>query len=129
MSDGAGIPVDRCTSCHSSFLPRAGPCPRCGAAAVERTSVPAEGTVLAAVELLAPPAGIPAPHRLVLVELAEEVRLLAVAAGPLPGRGDRVVVRSDGARFCLDGRGEGTGRGEGDSPAAGTHRPPFEPPR
>jgi hypothetical protein len=56
---------------------------------------------VAAVELSAPAAPWPAPHRLALVELEESVRLLALCPGPLPARGDRVRVTRDGGRYLL----------------------------
>ena len=129
MKAASVIAISRCESCHSRFLPRPGPCPRCGGSAIQPVDLPGEGTVLAAVELLAPAAGWSSPHRLVLVELAEDVRVLAVAPSRLPAVGSRVPVRSDGPRYWAAeevGVGE---RGEGETQAAGASRPPFEPPR
>lgn len=129
MSEPSGIAIVRCESCHSRFLPRSGPCPHCGASALTNVTVPPRGVVLAAVELLAPAAGWPAPHRIVMVELAEDVRLLAVCPGPLPSIGDSVVVAAEGTRFRVGEGEERMGRGEGDAPTTGVSRPPFEPPR
>jgi hypothetical protein len=58
--------------------------------------IPGEGRVLAATELSAPSAGWPSPHRLVLVELAQTVRVLAVTALPLPEIDDVVGIERDG---------------------------------
>jgi uncharacterized OB-fold protein len=99
MSPERDILVSRCGTCHGRFLPRPGPCPYCGSREVAPESVPGEGTVLAATELESPATGWPAPHRLVLVELAQSVRLLAIAAGPLPKLDAVVEVQRDGAIY------------------------------
>jgi uncharacterized OB-fold protein len=95
----AGLEMSRCRSCHAEFLPRPGPCPRCGSAEIEAIVLPARGTVRAATELSAPAAGWTAPHRLVLLEISEGIRLLGVADGPLPAVGAAVQVVRDGAVF------------------------------
>ncbi|MCI4365878.1 MAG: hypothetical protein L3K10_07480 [Thermoplasmata archaeon] len=87
--------VTRCGSCTLRYLPRAGPCPRCGASNPLPFSVPPLGSVLAATELTSPAAGWPAPHRLALVELAESVRVLAIVEGELPSIGSTVEVVHD----------------------------------
>jgi hypothetical protein len=51
--------------------------------------------VLAATELLYPAAGWAAPHRLVLVELTDGVRVLAIGEGTLPAPGALVEVERD----------------------------------
>ncbi len=69
----------RCPACRAGYLDRLPPCPRCGHGTLDAITVPARGRVLAATELSLPPPGFRAPHRLVLVEAAEGVRLLARA--------------------------------------------------
>jgi uncharacterized OB-fold protein len=101
MSAPGTILVSRCESCHGRFLPREGPCPRCGSRSISPLGLPAFGVVVAAVELAAPAAPWPAPHRLALVELEESVRVLALVGGPLPHRGDRVGVVRDGGRYLV----------------------------
>jgi uncharacterized OB-fold protein len=96
------VAVRRCADCHSAFLPRPGACPRCGSTRVTAGSVGAAGRALAAVELQYPPPGFAPPHRLVLVELAESIRLLAGSPNVLPAPGDSVAVRTDGERYWLD---------------------------
>ena len=96
--------IARCDSCHSRFLPRPGPCPRCGSSATLPYSVPATGIVLAAVELMNPSTGWPAPHRLVLVELEESVRVLALGGSVLPPIGEAVDVERDGERYRVVAR-------------------------
>ena len=57
--------------------------------------------VVASIELAAPAAPWPAPHRLALVELEESIRILAhVPGGPLE-RGDAVSVTRDGDRYVV----------------------------
>ena len=127
------IELARCSSCQGRFLPSDGPCPHCGSTSRETYSAPALGKVLAATELIHPASGWEAPHRLVLVELPESVRVLAIAEGSLPAVGAVVVIRQDGEVYRA--RGEpgseppGTGRGEGESPRVGTADASFEPPR
>ena len=101
MNAPAQLLVAACASCHSRFLPRSGPCPRCGSREVAPYAVPAQGVVLAAVELQNPSAGWTVPHRLVLVELAESVRLLALAPDVLPTIGAWVGVERDGDRYRI----------------------------
>ena len=43
--------VTRCPSCTLRYLPRAGPCPKCGSMEVAPLALPPEGRVLAATEL------------------------------------------------------------------------------
>lgn len=93
-----GIPVARCRSCHASFLDRTGPCPRCGRSELDHHRVPPEGIVLAATEILVPPTGFSAPHRLALIEATGEVRMLAIIDGELPEAGAIVdLARAGGA--------------------------------
>ncbi len=94
--------VSRCGSCTVRYLPRAGPCPHCGASNPVPYPIPSEGVVLAATELLSPSQGWTAPHRLALVELAESVRVLAVVRGPLPEAGGRVAVTRDGEIYLAE---------------------------
>jgi len=89
------ILVSRCPSCTLRFLPRAGPCPKCGSMDATPFGLPPFGTVLARTELTSPAAGWPSPHRLALVELADAVRVLAIVDGALPDTGARVEVRRD----------------------------------
>jgi uncharacterized OB-fold protein len=123
MSPEATITVLRCETCHLSFVPRPGRCPKCGSGAITPHPIGARGTVLAATEVSVPPPEWPTPHRLALVEAEEGVRLLVVVRGDLPVIGDTVRLESTERGFAA------IGRGEGDAPAAGTDRPPFEPPR
>ena len=95
------LDVARCAACHAAFFPGRDHCPRCGSRQISPGHLPATGRVLAATELQVPPAGWSAPHRLVLVELEEGVRLLATAADHLPERGNSVTVRRDGAVFRI----------------------------
>jgi uncharacterized OB-fold protein len=95
----ASLEMSRCASCHSEFLPRPGPCPRCGSTELEEIKVPAQGTVRAATELSVPATGWSAPHRLALVELAEGIRVVAVVGGPLPTPGESVRIVRDGAVY------------------------------
>lgn len=95
------LEVARCPACRTSLLPRVGPCPRCGAAQLVPHQLPPRAIVLAATELLHPPAGWSSPHRLALVELAEGVRVLARVEGPVPRPGDEVVVEPVEGRFQI----------------------------
>jgi uncharacterized OB-fold protein len=98
----AALEMSRCASCHAEFLPRPGPCPRCGSHRIESIALPAHGTVRAATELSAPATGWNAPHRLALVEIAEGIRLLCFVNGPLPGIGALVRVVRDGAIYRVE---------------------------
>jgi uncharacterized OB-fold protein len=98
MSEVA-ILVSRCGACTLRYLPRAGPCPRCGATNPLPVSIPPFGAVLAATELSSPAQGWPTPHRIALVELAESVRVLAVVEGDLPAVTSRVEVLRDGETY------------------------------
>jgi uncharacterized OB-fold protein len=125
-----GLTLAKCSTCHARFAPREGPCPRCMATSVETFVVPGVGTVLAATALEVPPPGWASPHLLALVEFDDAVRLLVIAAPPLPAPGDRVQVVRDGPVYRARPHGPARGsRGEGDAPEAGSARPPFEPPR
>ncbi len=95
--------VSRCESCHSRFLPRPGPCPRCGSSAVRPQEIPPEGRVLAATELTAPAPGFPSPHRIALVEALDGIRFLAVA-DYLPGLGAVVPIAREGDHYVVVGR-------------------------
>ncbi len=95
------LEVERCPSCHGTFaIPRAC-CPRCGQRPLVRGEIPADGVVLAATELSTPPKGRSAPHPLILVELAEGMRVLATRPGPIPAVGAPVLVVRDGPGFTL----------------------------
>ena len=89
--------ITRCESCHARFLPRPGPCPRCGATTVAVERIPPVGQVLASTEAAYPPAGWSTPHRLALVSASEDIRILALVEGELPRTGDLVGIerRSD----------------------------------
>jgi uncharacterized OB-fold protein len=90
------LEVVRCPSCHGTFSPPRTCCPRCGQRAVMAGRLPAQGIVIGATELSVPPAGWSAPHRLVLVELSEGMRVLATGPSPTPALGTLVhVVRSN----------------------------------
>ena len=93
------ILVSRCPSCTLRYLPRAGPCPKCGSTEVTPLAIPPQGRVLAATELSNPAAGWPTPHRIALLELAEAVRLLAIVEGELPSIGTVVDVVRDGETY------------------------------
>lgn len=99
---GEALDVLRCDACHVAFLAPRGHCPRCGSRRLGPATVPAAGVVLAATEITVPPAGTPAPHRLVLLELEEGVRLLAVAERRSPSIGEKLGVRRDGDRFVVE---------------------------
>lgn len=100
-ADGpTSIELALCATCHHRFVPADGVCPRCASADVSRYRVDARATVLASTELVYPSSGWPTPHRLVLVEVAESVRLLAVADAPLPRPGEVVrLLRGDGPYY------------------------------
>lgn len=91
--------VSRCDSCTLRYLPRAGPCPRCGASTPLPLSIPPFGIVLAATELTSPAQGWPNPHRIALIELAESVRVLAIVEGEMPTMGRAVVVVHEGETY------------------------------
>ena len=115
---GARLPVQRCDNCHSMFLPRPGPCPRCGSLLSHSYDTPATGRVLASTEVLFPPSGWDAPHRLALVECADSVRVLAYCPDALPAVGSWVVIELKDQVY----RARPTDppqRGEGDFPEAG----------
>lgn len=99
MSGDPVLPLGRCRHCHTLFVPRAGPCFKCGSREVDVVPVAPEGVVLAATQLENPPEGWTAPHRLALVELVESARLLATIDGELPAVGDRVVVRDASTHY------------------------------
>ena len=96
MTTPEGLLFSRCSDCHTLYLPRPGPCPKCGGASATPTRLPPVGRVLAATELSNPPAGWSTPHRLALVELPESARLLVVVRGELPPLGALVPVTRDG---------------------------------
>ena len=103
MSEPEGrLVVSRCDACHARFVPRLGPCPRCGSMTIFPHSVPDQGVVLAATELSSPSAGWPSPHRLVLVELPESVRVLAIAVGELPAHGAAVRIVRDESKYLAE---------------------------
>ncbi len=104
------LPMSRCASCHVGFLPRAGPCPRCGARAIVPFDVPASGVVVAATELSAVAAGWTSPHRLALVELEESIRVLAVVRGELPPIGSTVELTVDRSAYSAELPSPGTPR-------------------
>jgi uncharacterized OB-fold protein len=93
---GDTIELSRCGACQTRFLPTDGACPKCGSNDVQPYTAPALGTVLAATELTAPAEGWASPHRLALVELPENVRLIAVVEGSLPAPGIVVSFRKEG---------------------------------
>jgi uncharacterized OB-fold protein len=99
MSGAPSIVLSRCGLCHTLFVPRAGPCSKCGSREVRAVPIAPEGVVLAATQLENPPEGWSAPHRLALVELVESARLLATVDGELPAIGDRVVVREESTHY------------------------------
>ena len=101
---GPPLLVSRCMSCTLRYLPRAGPCPKCGSLETAPLSVPPRGTVLAATELSSPSAGWPTPHRIALLELAESVRVLAIVDGPLPSVGTVATVVRDGDAYRIPAR-------------------------
>ncbi len=96
MTTAGALDLARCESCHTRFLPADGPCPKCGSTHCVPYSSSGVGKVLASTELLYPAAGWSAPHRLVLVELADAVRVLAIVEGSLPAAGAVVEVHRDG---------------------------------
>jgi uncharacterized OB-fold protein len=100
----ATLPVVRCEHCHGRFLPRPGPCPRCGSSDLTPGEISAKAVVLATTELQAPAAGWSAPHRLAIVEAVEHVRILVVARGGLPDIGDVVEVHRSGELYEIGGK-------------------------
>jgi uncharacterized OB-fold protein len=114
---GETLELVRCESCHAQFVPTDGPCPRCASTATRPVRAPAIGTVVAATDLLAPAPGWSAPHPLLLVELAETVRLLAIGDRPALARGTVVAVRWDGTVYrATPDPAARRKRGEGESP-------------
>jgi uncharacterized OB-fold protein len=97
------ILVSRCGSCTLRYLPRVGPCPRCGATEPLPHSLPPFGVVIAATEISSPAKGWPSPHRIALVELAESVRLLAIVDGEMPANGSRAHVTHEGETYRVRG--------------------------
>ena len=95
MSATMGLELARCEACHTRFLPSDGPCPKCGSRDWVPYSTSAVGKVLVATELLYPATGWTAPHPLLLVELSDGVRVLAIGEGSLPSPGALVEVRRD----------------------------------
>jgi len=95
VSAAPALELARCQACHSRFLPSDGPCPRCGSLDCVPYSTPPVGKVLASTELQYPATGWTAPHRLVLVELPDAVRVLAIGEGPLPAPGAIVELHRD----------------------------------
>ncbi len=89
----------RCETCHGRFLPLEGPCPRCGGRSITSYEVTGEGKVLAATSLAAPAEGWTAPHPLVLVEVPDGVRLLAIGDVELPEVGADVDVLTVGTTY------------------------------
>ena len=125
-----GVQLGKCLTCHARFVPVDGPCPRCGSARTEPYVSPGVGRVLASTLLEVPPPGWPGPHPLAIVEVEDGVRLLVIPEPPLPAPGALVTVAADGPVYrARSADPEGAERGEGDAPAAGGSRPPFEPPR
>jgi uncharacterized OB-fold protein len=97
VTDSSGtLELARCLACQVRYLPGDGPCPNCGSSHHERYPAPARGIVLAGTELVHPATGWPSPHRLVLVEVVDSVRLLAIVDPDLPPVGAVVSVRKDG---------------------------------
>jgi len=96
MSPGPPLELSRCNSCHTRFLPTDGPCPKCGSVDCATYSASAVGKVLAATELHYPATGFHSPHRLLLVEVSDAVRILAIGEGSLPVPGALVEVRPEG---------------------------------
>jgi uncharacterized OB-fold protein len=99
MTRVAALVLSRCEHCHTLFVPRAGPCFKCGSTEVRPVPIAPEGVVLASTQLENPPEGWTAPHRLALVELVESARLLATVDGPLPAIGERVVIRDASTHY------------------------------
>ncbi len=105
MSPPPPLELRRCAQCHSLFLPRPGVCPRCGGADVSPAAVDPVGTVLVATQVEYPMTGFSSPHRLVLVELPESVRVLAMVVGELPSPGSTVQLRQEGDRILAEAAG------------------------
>jgi uncharacterized OB-fold protein len=93
------LDVLRCPSCHGTFTPPRGCCARCGQRALTPGRLPAQGVVIAVTELAVPTGGRPAPHRLVLVELAEGLRVLA--NGNAPAIGATVPLAREGLGYRI----------------------------
>ncbi len=120
MSEGFGLTLGKCLSCHARFVPADANCPRCGSGSTETYPSSGVGTVLAATALEVPLPGWERPHPLALVEVEDGVRLLVVPDLPLPTAGTSVRVRLDrGIYRSAPGGAEEGERGEGDAPGAG----------
>jgi hypothetical protein len=59
------------------------------------TTEPSRGRIRAATELVVPPAGFTAPHRLALVDAADGHLTVAIVEGSLPDRGAEGNLRTD----------------------------------
>ncbi|MCI4367053.1 MAG: hypothetical protein L3K08_04825 [Thermoplasmata archaeon] len=91
----------RCPLCKGTFSPPRVCCPRCGQRSLSAGRLPAEGVVLASTELAVPTSEWPAPHPLLLVELAEGMRVLATCRGPIPVLGATVKVLRSGSGYSI----------------------------
>jgi uncharacterized OB-fold protein len=103
VSAPRGLLVSRCRNCHNRFLPRPGPCPRCGSREIDPSEVPPLGTVLAATEVLVPSAGAHRSHRIALVEGTDGLRILALVEGRLPAIGEPVTLVRDQDHYLAFG--------------------------
>ena len=106
--------ITRCESCHARFLPRRGPCPRCGATTLNSEHIPPAGHVLASTEALYPPTGWASPHRLALVAASEDIRILAHVDGELPRTGELVDIERRPGHYVVR---RATPDGAADGPA------------
>jgi uncharacterized OB-fold protein len=105
MNPPRGLLVSRCRNCHNRFLPRRGPCPRCGSREVDPSEVPPEGVVLAATEVMVPAAGADRSRTIALIEGADGLRVLALVEGQLPSIGTAVTLVRDGDHYVAHPEG------------------------
>ena len=101
MGAGSELEVLRCRSCHRTFTPPRPCCPGCGNRTLEPGRLPNEGIVIAATELAVAPLGWKTPHPLLLIELAEGLRVLAVGPRPIPEIGGSVRVAKDAEGYRI----------------------------
>ena len=102
------IPSSKCRSCQRVIVPPRETCPYCGlsAGAMEKLSLPPQGTVLSFTALHMPPDGFQAPLSMALVELEHGAVALCLAIDQTRATvsiGDSVSIELDTEgrfRYC-----------------------------